>query len=73
MNSSIPQLVTSTRQLNEVLARVEEASSMFGNPDPALRSQGEAIFLHVRQSPAAVEFACYALCKLVIHACLEGT
>jgi len=63
MDSSIPQLVTSTQELEEILARVENASSMFSNPDPAVRSQGENIFLHVRQSSIALEFACFALCE----------
>jgi hypothetical protein len=58
---SLPQLVAPTSQMEEVLAHVENASTMFSNPDPAIRSQGEAIFLHVRQSPEAVDFACFAL------------
>jgi predicted phage tail protein len=62
MNGSIPQLVSPTTELDSVLASVEEASVRFSDPDPTIRSQGEAVFLHVRQSPAAIDFACFALC-----------
>jgi hypothetical protein len=63
MVDSIPQLIAETPELDHVLTRVEQASVMFSNPDPAIRTQGEAIFLEVRQSPLAVDLACYALCQ----------
>lgn len=63
VGESIPQLVAPTKELEKVLQQAEQASLLFSNPDPAIMRQGEAIFLHVRQSPAAVDFACFALCE----------
>lgn len=60
---SIPQLIAPTKELEEVLHQVEQASLLFSNPNPAIMREGEAIFLHIRQSPAALDFACFALCE----------
>ncbi|UZJ52984.1 hypothetical protein CBS101457_002304 [Exobasidium rhododendri] len=60
---AVPLLVSSTPQLEESLAHVENASLMYSSPDSATREQGAAIFLQFRQSPEAVLLACFAIAR----------
>ncbi|PWN87205.1 hypothetical protein FA10DRAFT_297620 [Acaromyces ingoldii] len=54
-------LVAPSAHLHEALASLHRASAQFASADPGARAEGEAIFLSLRQSRAAVEYACFAL------------
>lgn len=54
-------LVAPSAHLHEALASLHRASAQFASVDPGARAEGEAIFLSLRQSRAAVEYACFAL------------
>ncbi|KAK0529902.1 hypothetical protein OC835_004193 [Tilletia horrida] len=54
-------LVASSDHLVQALQSIEAASRDFNSPDPAARKRGEATFLSLRDSDAALEYACFAL------------
>ncbi|MCO5598768.1 hypothetical protein L7F22_052867 [Adiantum nelumboides] len=54
-------LIAATAEEQGILQSLEHAAALFTSPDPAGRSQGEAIFLQLRQSPNAIEHALFSL------------
>lgn len=56
-----PSLVAITAEEQEVLQSLEHAAALFTSPSHEGRSQGEAIFLQLRQSPNAIEHALFSL------------
>lgn len=54
-------LVHVTEEHRQAQSSLEEAAAFFSSPEPALRSRGETVFLHLRQSPRAVEHALFSL------------
>lgn len=54
-------LVAATAEEQGILQSLEHAAALFTSPDPAGRSEGEAIFLQLRQSSNAIEHALFSL------------
>ncbi|KAK0556027.1 hypothetical protein OC846_001463 [Tilletia horrida] len=54
-------LIASSSHLAQALETIEAASRDFNSADAATRRRGEATFLSLRDSDAALEYACFAL------------
>ncbi|KAE8213662.1 hypothetical protein CF327_g2853 [Tilletia walkeri] len=60
-STSSAVLVASSDHLVQALQTIEAASRDFNSPDTAVRKRGEATFLSLRDSEAALQYACFAL------------